>query len=333
MLQDVPEAPFETILELLSRNSSNVTERLNRAFPKTILYKSAPKNAGKSMDHKRSLDLSPQRLEAISAADPELMRDAGKMLEEPLAFYKEYQEIIGTKLLPALAQVIGSENVLQDMHFHYRMLDYYPTMKSSSTSTSSTNGTAARRLAAHRDFGFMTMIQATHPGLQIRLETGKRPKWMDLPPIPKGSAILMFGWCAKVRSNGRIPAVLHRVTQHSLASSVAPQQDQGKGQEQEQAQHQYRNRVSAVLFVNPTQMDTSLEPVLKDPTTETLQYIPGVAVGELSERLAKSKLENDVDQWLKYKPPRAKTTNTKFWNKLWRPKKMASGAAAAAAAW
>lgn len=297
LLQDLPEAPFEPILELL-QHSTSVTNRLNQAYnPNNLIYKDSYATTAGSGDRKRSLDLSPERLEIIAKAEPDLVQS--QALQQPLEFFKAFQELVGEKILPALAQVIGSNEILNDINFHYRMLDYYPSPANKATAA------AAPRCAEHRDFGFLTLIQATHPGLQVRVDHTN--KWHKLPPIPNGSAIMLFGWCTKIRSNGRIPAVLHRVGQHHL-----------------DANNKATSRIAAVLFCNPTQTDTPLEPIMRPG--ETRKYIRGVNVGELNSRLVESKVEKSVDRWLeqngsnKEKKERFRTMRPrKFWKSFWRP--------------
>ena len=91
---------------------------------------------------------------------------------------------------------------------------------------------------------------------------------------------MMFGWCAKVRSNGRIPAVLHRVNKSHYADTKARKQ----------------HRVAAVLFCNPKHGDTPLNPVLRFKG-ETRKFRQ-VNAGQLNEMLLESKSERLVDQWL-----------------------------------
>ena len=67
--------------------------------------------------------------------------------------------------------------------------------------------TMAPRCGEHRDFGFFTLIFPSHEGFQVQVDG----KWMDLEALEKETAILFFGWCTQIRSNGRVPAVLHRV--------------------------------------------------------------------------------------------------------------------------
>lgn len=85
---------------------------------------------------------------------------------------------------------------------------------------------------------------------------------MDLEVTAPGSAVLLFGWCTQIRSNGRIPAVLHRV-----ASTT------------------HERRVSAVLFCAPKQPTTSLDPIVRQG--ESPKYIPGIVAGQLRGSMAR----------------------------------------------
>ena len=278
-VKDLPEAPFEQIQDLLQKATS-VTNRLNQACPNNLIYKDADhatRNGALKVDRKCSLDLSPERLVSIAKVDPEVVQ--AEALEQPLSFYDDFKDTVTRKLIPAFAKVIGSDNMLDDVAFSFRMLDYYPSQNE--------NKATAPRLAEHRDFGFITLIQATHPGLQVRIGN----KWQDLPPIPNGTAIMMGGWCAKVRSNGRIPATLHRVTKHYDTEA---------------------SRIAAVMFVNPKRVDTALDPVVR--AGEARKFISGVKAADLQERLAGSKSERTVDSWLE-----VPTKSNRFWSKLRRP--------------
>lgn len=60
--------------------------------------------------------------------------------------------------------------------------------------------------------------------------------------VAAGSALLLFGWCANIRSNDRVPAALHRVVDAAAGpDGIVPR------------------RQSAVLFLAPAS-DTVLEP-------------------------------------------------------------------------
>ena len=88
-------------------------------------------------------------------------------------------------------------------------------------------------------------------------------QWMDVEVPTAGSAVLLFGWCTQIRSNGRIPAVLHRV------ASTTPDR-----------------RVSAVLFCAPKQPTTFLDPIVRRGD-ESPKYWSGIVAGQLRGSMAR----------------------------------------------
>ena len=101
------------------------------------------------------------------------------------------------------------------------------------------------RCGAHRDFGTLTLIFPNGtPGLEVILDE-KEDLWRPVEVSP-GSAVLLFGWCANMRSNGRVPAVLHRVADpKDILDGPIPR------------------RLSSVFFLAPDP-DTALTPTLID---------------------------------------------------------------------
>jgi len=66
------------------------------------------------------------------------------------------------------------------------------------------------RCSAHTDYGTATLIfEDGVPGLQLQLPEDEQ--WRDVGAGESGDALVLFGWSAAVRSNGRIAAPLHRV--------------------------------------------------------------------------------------------------------------------------
>ena len=111
------------------------------------------------------------------------------------------------------------------------------------------------RCGAHRDFGTLTLIFPNGTsGLEVLLEDGKT--WRPLE-VSLGSAVLLFGWCANIRSNDRIPAALHRV-------------EDVRGQE-EAIMGVVPRRMSAILFVAPAS-DTVLKPTMMKEVRMYVQY-------------------------------------------------------------
>lgn len=191
-------------------------------------------------------------MESISAKEPSLIEAAGAPLTSALAFWDNLRTSVAPKLLHALAASSGSNDVLIDAHFNYRMVDYYSRPRDSTPP----------RCGEHRDFGTFTLLFSREPGLQANVAG----KWVDLAPPPEGGAVLLFGWCTEIRSNGRLPAVLHRVVDASGAEMTP-------------------RRTSAVLFVAPKDVHTPLEPVLREG--EPRRYLSGVRVGQLRGSMAR----------------------------------------------
>ena len=249
-LDGVPEAPFDKIAEVLQSlvQDRSVGKRLNDAYSKNLVFKDsfANGNGGPTIDRKRVLDLSPERLAIIQEAEPDLILSHPD-LSAVLHFWEE-SKCSTHKILKALALAIGSDDVVQDAAFNYRMVDYNAYEK---------DGLDAPRCGEHRDFGSFTLIQAVEPGFQYQSQDGD---WMAVEPRA-GAALLLFGWCTQIRSNGRIPAAMHRVV------DLVPR------------------RVSAVLFCAPKNPETTLEPVVLDD--EARQYIGGVMVGQLRGKMAR----------------------------------------------
>lgn len=92
-------------------------------------------------------------------------------------------------------------------------------------------------------------------------------EWVDVPTVEAGSAFLLFGWCTQIRSNGRIPAVVHRVTD--------PAPDNGV----------FARRLAAVLFCAPKHSETPLDPVMAEG--EVRVYKSGVLAGQLRGAMAR----------------------------------------------
>lgn len=322
LIDDLPPAPFEAILHLL-QNPSNIGHRLNQACPnQVVIYKDPSfgdtmmKNKQANVDRKCTLDISPDRLASIAQVDPDVVED--KALQEPMSFFQACQDLVSEKLIPALAEVIfggfntaKKEDFTDDVAFSYRMIDYYkdPGDDSSTISqggkrkpSSSAVAVARPRLAEHRDFGFLTLIQASQPGLQVRIGN----QWKNIPALASGTAILMGGWCAKIRTNNRLSAILHRVPKHFTVSSTIARGGNGRGPTRQPSSSQ---RISAVLFCNPKRVDTSLEPVVRHG--ETRKFIQGVTAATLQQQLAEARTEKAVNQWLECPNNKYTATTTK----------------------
>ena len=259
LLTDLPKAPISEIQAAFDSLATrpDLTSRLNKAYPKNLVHKDSFSfgKGGPKVDMKRVLDLSPERLEAIHANDPDLVVLQEGALAESLVYWENLRMDVAPKIVRAVAEAVGSEDVVKDAAVNYRMVDYYERNQENMDSM------VAPRCGEHRDFGTFTLIFPSHKGFQVNIDG----EWMDLPPIQEGSAILLFGWCTQIRSNGRIPAVLHRVSDVEGVS----------------------RRTSAVLFCAPKLEDTPLEPVIREKEGEERVYLSGIKAGQLRGKMAR----------------------------------------------
>lgn len=274
-IQDLPPVPFDKMGTILTHLASDpgrqLGHRLNQAYPKNLVYKDAyaQGKGGPTVDRKRVLDLSPERLAAIQEADPEVLAAARQTTELPqvLDFWNKTSGSTD-KLLEALATAIGSRDVLDDVAFNFRMVDYY--------SHDADREVETPRCGEHRDFGSFTLIHTTTPGLEIRTAEGEWREVVGNSSPTEGAALMLFGWCTQIRSNGRIPAALHRVVDDR------GDDDDNRGQRVPVVPR----RLSAILFCAPKRPETSLEPVLQGPT-DVRKYIGGIRVGQLRGKMAR----------------------------------------------
>eukprot|EP00956_Cyclotella_meneghiniana_P045862 scaffold388056_cov73-Cyclotella_meneghiniana.AAC.1 len=251
ILSDLPKAPFTEFQSTLRGLSTrpDLVSRLNNAYKSNLVYKDsfANNNGGACVDMKRVLDLSPERLDEISRNEPNFDLLKTGSLKNTLDYWMSLTKDFAPKIGCAVAYAIGSDDVLKDASFNYRMVDYYPR------DVNDINSFVAPRCGDHRDFGSWTLVFPDEMGFQVFMNG----EWMDVPRVEEGSALLLFGWCTQIRSNGRIPAVLHRV---SDAEGVD-------------------RRTSGVLFCAPKMEETALEPVVL--ANEERVYVSGIKAGNL----------------------------------------------------
>ena len=252
LMTDLPKAPIPDIQATFDglAKRPDLCARLNNAYPKNLVHKDsfAVGKGGPKVDMKRVLDLSPERLESILASDPDLaflLQDGS--FAKCLEYWENLSSTIAPKIVRAVADAVGSEDIARDAAFNYRMVDYYARNQDDMDSI------VAPRCGEHRDFGSFTLVFPSDEGFQVNADG----EWLDLPPIEEGTAILLFGWCTQIRSNGRIPASLHRVADVDEST----------------------RRTSAVLFCAPKQDDTPLEPEVR--VGEERVYVSGIKAGQL----------------------------------------------------
>eukprot|EP00961_Rhodomonas_salina_P070818 951095-Rhodomonas_salina.2 len=84
--------------------------RVNKAYTKNLVYKDSFRcgNGGDTVDMKRVLDLSPDRMEKITEAEPSIHEELGSPLLSSLDFWRE-AETLQPKILRALSLAIGSD--------------------------------------------------------------------------------------------------------------------------------------------------------------------------------------------------------------------------------
>jgi hypothetical protein len=252
LITDLPKAPFAEIRSAFDGLASrqDLISRLNEAYKSNLVYKDsfADGKGGPTVDAKRVLDLSPERLEEITKNDPELDLLKVGSLKDTLDYWEHLRSEVAPKITRAVSDAIGSEDVAKDAAFNYRMVDYY-----SRDSSGNQDIAVAPRCGDHRDFGSYTLVFPSSAGLQLSVDG----EWIDMPPPEDGTAIMLFGWCTQIRSNGRIPAILHRVADSEGVD----------------------RRTSAVLFCAPKKEGTPLEPVVR-PGEERV-YTSGIKAGQL----------------------------------------------------
>ena len=156
----------------------------------------------------------------------------------------------------ALASVVGHNSTGDEVRHEasntmlkYRLCDYpaHPACR------------ITNRCSAHTDYGTATLIfEDGVPGLQIWRPDEEQ--WHDVVSGSLGDALLLFGWCSTVRSNGHVNAQMHRVVttpQTAGTDGLVPR------------------RTSLVLFAAPPP-EAKLDPAKAFPH-EPAKYRSGVA--------------------------------------------------------
>lgn len=197
-----PWADVGTLFDDLAADPA-AAARANAAYTKNLVYKDAAAagRGGPAVDTKRVLDLSPARLDAVAAADPGLVAALAARLEAPLSYFDTARTTDVPRLQAALADAAGVPALAADRLCNYRLVDYYERPVGGG------GAAVGPRCGEHRDFGSMTLVFPSGPGLEVCADGDT---WTPVVTRPD-EAVLLFGWCAAFRSNNRIPAVLHRV--------------------------------------------------------------------------------------------------------------------------
>ena len=277
MQTELPTAPLDEI-EAIFDDFLQVSrgEQPERSYPEglqRLAYKDPQLGRnGASGDVKRMFDLNPKRLAKLgplSELEPPPLRAVGLFWEQVLCasriiftpaccrhrlrIHARRQVAAGVpKLLRALEVASGSADMPRDDKYDFRMVDYYEIDRCSESEAAA--ATVQRRCREHRDFGTLSLIFSRVDGLEALVND----QWRPIPPPPAGAAVLLFGWVAQIRSNGRLSACLHRV-------GDAPRNEEGRT----------TRRASAVLFAAPQDLQEPLEPVVREG--EQRRYIAGVS--------------------------------------------------------
>lgn len=243
---------------------------LNAAAPEHLVYKDSFLfgHGGSTIDRKRVLDLSPQRLETLEQLYPDFSVAPAyqQYLATPIQFFQTMVDQFCTKISNAVSLASGCP-LDERINVAYRMVDYYSVDPTASPSP---------RCGQHQDFGYFTLIFADVPGLEVYVydDIINEWQWKILPFCASTSAYLVCGLCTQIRSNNRIKAILHRVSNSGLPSSSAT--DIGVTT---------APRTCAILFVAPSAESVLQSTVL--PPVESNQYPHSISAGELKELIGK----------------------------------------------
>jgi isopenicillin N synthase-like dioxygenase len=229
---------------LAARVNAHVSHLVFKDSSKAALSSPALSSA---IDAKRVLDLSEDRLATLLRADPDLRTcaDIAAPLDDVLSFWRALSSDVCVRLSHAVDIATGAAALgvaTDNGKINWRMAHYA--------------NPSARACGAHRDFGSFSVIVPDADGLEVFEPVSGA--WLAVPHVV-GTAVLVFGYCTHVRSNGRIPAALHRVVSGNVP------------------------RTSFVLFAAPADNDAELSPMLRDG--EAPAFAP-LTVGRLRDTMA-----------------------------------------------
>jgi len=245
ILEDLPTAPFDEIQTAFDHLLDSET---GKYLQKT--------GAMVTKSSRAFINITPENLD-VAIATNDSSEASTAALTHTQSFFQNCMGDVTAKLLVALADAVGCPDTGFDEQCSLRMLDYYAREASTEPS-----GEPSSRHGEHRDFGTLTINFTNGPGLQAFVDG----VWHDIPGTPAHSAALFFGWVTQIRSNGRVPAVLHRVVDADPVDG------------------RVRRRNTATLFVAPTDVNTHVEPALQP--AERLRYMSGLRIGQLIPKFA-----------------------------------------------
>ncbi|BDA47248.1 probable feruloyl CoA ortho-hydroxylase 2 at C-terminar half [Coccomyxa sp. Obi] len=264
------EAPWKDIKRLhdLLASRPDLRERLNSAQPKdkpnyktAAVNPEANKNPGALIDQKVSLDLSAKRLADLHKSGVDVVELLGESFQSIIHFYNSIEQGLIPRTLDALSGLVDDNlaYIHKDRAITLRLSNYFPRRA---------NASPAPRCGEHKDFGTFTVL--FQDPLQAGLELFIDGAWQ---PVPPGCCLITFGWCAQIRSNDRIQAVLHRVTDGVADSDgTIPRRD------------------ATIFFVAPD-VGARLEPVVRDG--EVPHYASVLTHGEFKVKMARKWQERE----------------------------------------
>lgn len=230
---------------------------MNAAYAKNYIFKDAHASTGVSVRphvrKKRTIDLSPSRLEVLKRVDVGVCDELGTDFESAVGFFESVKSTGLPRVLAATADAWKVKSLRDGDVFNYRMVHYYGSGNEEEReedeengilngSRKSNNTEKPGRCGEHRDFGSATLVfQDGIQGLQVTVDN----EWRNVQPVTGNVALLQFGWCAMFRSNGGLPAVLHCVVEPPRNSEINIVPD----------------RMAVIFFVAPV-TETALDPVV-----------------------------------------------------------------------
>ena len=134
--------------------------------------------------------------------------DEPKDFKESVLLYSEQIRKIGNALLRAIAHSLDVADNFFEQHYIDSLLRgqliRYPQTQ---------GGTDAFGVAPHTDFGCITLLLQTTPGLEVQSHDGS---WLSAPPI-ENTLVVNIGELLARWSDGRLPTNTHRVRNTSNA--------------------------------------------------------------------------------------------------------------------
>ncbi|CAK0786079.1 hypothetical protein CVIRNUC_009292 [Coccomyxa viridis] len=271
LLEDLDfQAPWADIKRLHGLLSSrpDLRERLNSAQPKekpnyktAAVDSAANKNPGALIDQKVSLDLSAKRMADLAESGVDILELLGQSFRSIIDFYRSIEGGLVPRTMMALSGLVddGLDAIHKDSAFTLRLSSYF---------SRSACGSPAPRCGEHKDFGTFTVLfqDPEQPGLELFTNGAWRA-------VPAGCCLVTLGWCAQIRSNDRVKAVLHRVRDGAAgAGGIVPRRD------------------AAIFFVAPD-VSAPLETIVREG--EVPRYAGLLTHGEFKVKMARKWQERE----------------------------------------